>query len=468
MEPNDELMRMASQIAGAELKMPQENSRKLGDVNGAAQNLQTRRVREMTYEDEEGIPTPGMSGRTRMIEDEPVGSPIGEVGGRSAPRPARRAPETVQVNAEIQSGTLEEVQLPDPRQKVTNARGSAVNSAAARPRAGVEESTQRREVPNRDPRQNTGSTRQRSMQQGAEYKGGNVKTPKPVPGASNPKTRTAPQQEESPKGLAGLNPKILMIGGGCVIVIIIAIAIAFSKGGKKNDTPTQEPVVEQPVVQEPVAQQPVVQNWWETDPNWSGFLDETGNPIMNDTMQSMESDTESSSDFQYTDEQLAALRAAGYTAREIEKHEAQETDADMLITEAAQAQKDWAKKINNAIIDGTWSGFSETWLALEEREDVADFNSYIMIHQETKNFDYEKIPVRGNQIFIKVYLDDLYHEDYFFMQVEPNEYAALNSEGNILVTYHYIHPTILDEDGIETEDTSRMFIVDSYQVTITD
>lgn len=410
---DNELERMRAAIEGSKLVMPQDKSRRLSDVNGQAQNLM-RGERRMNYEDEEDM----------------------------APRPAR-------------TRGVQRQEVDDDEEEVTYA--SAKTAQAKRvvretPQPTVERSAPK-QAPDRDPRKSGSSDRPRNISQGSGYKG-EVK----------PKTQSTKQPSEPAKEkssvLDNLNPKMLIIGGGCVLLIVIAIIVAFAKPKKEPEVVAEQPVVETPV------QEPVTMGWWESDPNWSGFLDEYGNPIMNDPNGDFEFEMEDGA-FEYTEEQLMALREAGFTGREIEKYEAEEADADLLIKEAVQAQRDWAKKINDSILDKTWSGFTETWLGLDERIDVTDFNEYIMVHQETKNLDYEKIPVRGNQIFIKVYLDDLYHEDYFFMQVEPNEYSALNSEGNILVTYNYIHPTIIDADGFEVEDESRMFIVDAYQVTIT-
>lgn len=170
----------------------------------------------------------------------------------------------------------------------------------------------------------------------------------------------------------------------------------------------------------------------------------------------------------YLTADVEALRAAGYTGTEIENYSSAGVPAKDLIAEAEARRDAYAQETYSKLFDTTSDEFryytSQTWLTLPEREDMWDWtqcNGY----QVRKNLDYEKIDIHGNQLFIKVYLDDNLHEDWFYLNVTPAEWLALSDYGNVIVNYTYqVHfLQSMDEYGntLISEDPDNIFIIDA-------
>lgn len=248
------------------------------------------------------------------------------------------------------------------------------------------------------------------------------------------KPSPTPQQNKS----SGLNIKQIGLIVGAVLIVGVIAFVVFGMKGKDGEQ--EQEVVEQiPIVEEVPLETPIVEA-----------------PIIA---------------FMYTEEEVKSLRAAGYTGDEIEAYQYMEKDVQELLDEAAKEQQEYVDMFVKPLLDETSDAYKknlrDTWLGLEERTDIADFSDYLFVNSETKNLDFEKVPVRGNQIFLKIYLDDVNHDDYFFMSCDPKRYAQLGDSGNIVITYQYIHPHYFDENNIQQEDTSRMLILDAYEVTVT-
>ena len=266
------------------------------------------------------------------------------------------------------------------------------------------------------------------------------------------KPEQTPKPTKSSGG--GLGFKQIALIGGVAIIAIIAIIIVMSIIGKKDkgDVATTEGDV---TVQQVGIDDTLVQ---QVDPNstTTDYVEPEPFVIL----------------FQYLPEEVKQLRAAGYTGDEIEAYQIMEKDVQELLDEAAKEQQEYVDKFLAPLYDTTSDAYKEnlrnTWLGLDERSDVPEFVDYMFVNSKTQNLDFEKVPVRGNQIYLKVYLDDVEHNDYFFMNCDPRRFMELGDSGNIVVTYQYIHPTIVDENGIKQEDQTRMFIIDAYEVTVTD
>lgn len=168
--------------------------------------------------------------------------------------------------------------------------------------------------------------------------------------------------------------------------------------------------------------------------------------------------------FAYTLEEIARLREAGYTGNEIEDYQTACYDVNYLIQDAEAKRDAWIQEAIAPLYDTASPEYkesiSDTWLSLEERTDMAQYSENIMLYQDRRNLDYEKVKVYGTQIFIKVFFDDDLHENYFFIQVTPQEYAKLNDRGNVIVNYTYQHSWVLNpQTNLYEEDRSNFFIV---------
>lgn len=166
--------------------------------------------------------------------------------------------------------------------------------------------------------------------------------------------------------------------------------------------------------------------------------------------------------FLYSPEEITNLRAAGYTGDEIESYQSQQTPAEDLIKQAEAERDAWVQEAIAPLYDTASDEYkhyvSQTWLTLPQRTDMADWTMIGAEYAVDQNLDYEKIDVYGNQMFIKVYLDDNAHESWFFLNVSPTEWNQLNDAGNIQVHYTYVTHLVGDDYMTATEDFDDIYI----------
>lgn len=168
--------------------------------------------------------------------------------------------------------------------------------------------------------------------------------------------------------------------------------------------------------------------------------------------------------FSYTADQKERLRTAGYTGSEIEGFELTQSDVDQLVKQAEDMRAVWAQEVVAPLFDTASDEYkatiNNTWYSLPQRTDMYDFSQIASYYSQTKNLDYEKVPVYGEQLFIKIFLDDDAHEEYVFVCVTPDQWLLLHDAGNVVVSYEYATPLIDDGTGTGglVEDTTRMFI----------
>ena len=165
----------------------------------------------------------------------------------------------------------------------------------------------------------------------------------------------------------------------------------------------------------------------------------------------------------YTMTEIQQLRAAGYTGDEIESYAAQHVPYADLIKEAEAARDAYIQQAIAPLYDTASDEYkrfvSQTWLTLPKRTDADEWKNIAMNYAERRNLDYEKIDVYGNQLFIKIYLDDNLHEDWFFCQVTPEEWNRLGPAGNIIVNYTYCRRLVGDDMWTAVEDMEHIFII---------
>jgi hypothetical protein len=166
--------------------------------------------------------------------------------------------------------------------------------------------------------------------------------------------------------------------------------------------------------------------------------------------------------FLYTPDEITNLRAAGYTGDEIEQYQSQSIPADDLIAQAEAERDAWVQQAVAPLYDTASDEYkhyvSQTWLTLPQRTDMEEWTMIAASYTERKNLDYEKIDVYGNQLFIKVYLDDNAHEDWFFLNVTPDDWNKLQDSGNVIVNYTYYTHLIGDDYLSAVEDTNDIYI----------
>lgn len=169
--------------------------------------------------------------------------------------------------------------------------------------------------------------------------------------------------------------------------------------------------------------------------------------------------------WEYSEEEIAALRAAGYTGDEIEQYAQSMTPYTDLIKEAEAARDAYIQEAIAPLYDTASDEYkhfiSQTWLALNKRTDINEWNLTAMQYMKRENLDYEKIDVYGNQLFIKIYLDDFAHDDWFYCLVTPDEWNKLNDAGNIIVNYTYTTRYVGDDAYTSYEDTDHFYIIDA-------
>lgn len=170
--------------------------------------------------------------------------------------------------------------------------------------------------------------------------------------------------------------------------------------------------------------------------------------------------------FIYSPDEITQLREAGYTGNEIEDYQSAGTPADVLIKEAKAARDAWVQEAIAPLYDTASDEYkhyvSQTWLTLPERDDAEEWTELAGYYTERKNLDYEKVDVYGKQLFIKVYLDDNTHNDWFFLCVNPEEWNKLNDKGNVIVNYTYCTRYIQEDEFSYVEDTSSIYITEAY------
>lgn len=159
--------------------------------------------------------------------------------------------------------------------------------------------------------------------------------------------------------------------------------------------------------------------------------------------------------FQYTVDEVEALRNAGYTGYEIDDFEFNEMDAESLIKEAEEKRKAIYETEIVPYLDAASDEFKDlknkTWLCLDNFEIPSDPESW-KYEQNNYNVDYEKIASCGMQCFIKFYMPD---GSIGFTTVSPERYMTLDDKGNLVLNIRYC-----------VMSNGNRVIVDAYEVNI--
>lgn len=215
------------------------------------------------------------------------------------------------------------------------------------------------------------------------------------------------EEEKSGKSFLGKIPKTYLLVGVIGVIVFLLLAVVFvvmvSGNSKKKE---QETVV---------------------DPQTGYILDDEGNVI-------------EIPKFEYTSDEIESLRVAGYTGAEIEEFQEKEISASEKVKESEKKRKEKFDKEIAPYLDSTTEEFNwlknQTWVGQQPLEYSKDSSQYTT-HSVKQNFDYEKIPPYGNQLWIK--LISVNTGNVLFMSTDPKSYNRLKDSGNIVIDMTYIN-----------------------------
>lgn len=137
--------------------------------------------------------------------------------------------------------------------------------------------------------------------------------------------------------------------------------------------------------------------------------------------------------FRYSAEELAQLRAWGYTGPEIEENQVNEVPAADLIEASRQAQEEARASLANPESPEYLNLLNQTWLG-EPSVNVPYVDSTTPYTVSTRriNADYVKVAAHGTNLMLKVQLPSGGHH---FMEVTVTQWSRLADAGNIVVDY---------------------------------
>lgn len=274
----------------------------------------------------------------------------------------------------------------------------------------------------------TATGNQTVMEQGGSYQGSNAE---PVQ-----QTETPQPAQTKGSGLAGIfENKTLVIAIAAIVIVGIVIILIMAKS-KKGNTEEGDDSGQVEIIDEP------------EDIDW--IIPDQGTASM---------------PVIYSQEEVEKLREVGYTGYEIEQFSNDREDFNRLVEEAETKRDLWLRENIAPLYDSASEEYkayiNQTWLSLSKRKDVDNWDEIAGTYELRKNLDYEKIDVYGEQLFIKVYLDDDEHKKFFFVCVTPEQYAKLKNRGNVIVTYTYETRYVYKTDSSKFEDTKNIWIIDA-------
>lgn len=247
-------------------------------------------------------------------------------------------------------------------------------------------------------------------------------------------------EESEPSGnVDGIdkNKKLLIIGLGVgAFVLGVALVIILSvTSGKSNDTPDTSTIV----------------NKYEDDTSTvvtedSSNVDEILRQAGISTNEDGTVTSSSNSLGGYTEADKSSLRAAGYTGTEIDVAETNSEDVQDLLMKAKvekdkYLQKTYKELDEDARKTESSDAYKElkqyTWLGNTPGELVYDATKSYTTETVTYNARFDKIPLRGNECLVKLYLDDIGLEPAFY-NVHPERYAQMKDTGNMVVVFDMV------------------------------
>lgn len=240
--------------------------------------------------------------------------------------------------------------------------------------------------------------------------------------------------EEEEPAKSKINLKIILpIAGVCAVVALIVVMV--TSGSKRQVEPEipYEPADEIPIVFDPIIEE-----------------EETVPVIMAN----------------YTADQMNMLRSIGITSEEITDYMQNNVPYDYVYNTLMEQYWGWHLMNELPTYDMTSDSYkdviNQTWMSLPERHDLAEWTTeYSAYSYDVEaNLDYEKVTPYGNQLFLKIYLDDNTHDSWFFLNIRPEEWNMLGPKGNVVVNYTYqTHYKPYENIFDAEEDKDNIFII---------
>lgn len=146
----------------------------------------------------------------------------------------------------------------------------------------------------------------------------------------------------------------------------------------------------------------------------------------------------------YTNEQIEQLRANGYTGTEIEQFSNDGKNYDLLIIQAENLRQQQYEKSYQEFLNTTSEAYQElyknSWIGQNPIPNkIQSINSDSELYQgyyiKTVNADYNKVPARGHQYYLRLYWKE--YDCYLFMQVSQFTYQSIPESDNIVVSIEY-------------------------------
>lgn len=244
-------------------------------------------------------------------------------------------------------------------------------------------------------------------------------------------------EDKEPEEKGRLNLKFIIgIAAACLVVALIVLMASVGKNKTKTpEEPLTDPVQEIPIDFDPIVEDPITE------------------PVIMAN---------------YTAEQMNNLRDIGITSEELNDYMQNNVPYDYIYNTLMERYWGWHLMNELPTYDMTSAEYKgiidQTWMSLPERHDLAEWTTeYIAYSYDVEaNLDYEKVTPYGNQLFLKIYLDDNTHDSWFFLNIKPEEWNMLGDRGNVVVNYKYqTHYKPYENVFDAEEDTDNIFITEA-------
>lgn len=220
------------------------------------------------------------------------------------------------------------------------------------------------------------------------------------------------EKEQVTPSVLNSNKIKLLVALGVVIMFVVVLLFTASK---KHNQPTDKPSDEAT----------------SDEQSWEEFVEEQ--EASTDT-----SDTSAQAP-SYSTDTVTSLRKWGYTGDEISYALSNGIKPETMIQEAKNLRKEADAEVMKELSDTSSKPYKKllgmTWLGgdplhIEDLSANTDANYSLDTH--VLNADYVKCEPRGNQLFIRLTLDD---GTYAFMTVDPPRWVQLKEKGNMVIQY---------------------------------
>lgn len=259
-----------------------------------------------------------------------------------------------------------------------------------------------------------------------------------------------PESSTPPPNAPKFGPKQIAIAAGILVVIVIVAIVFLSKGGTEDTesitTESSDPTEYEEF--DPFA------NPYDQGEEFIGFEDTTS--TSSNVSNSGDTIYDPSTYSIYSNDEIANLRAYGYTGDEIEYYSQQGTSYDTLINDAIERRNKANEEWRSSVIDDASEGYknlmAKSYMDGKSTKQSCAVDEVSGYGTKRENVDYEKCGVYNYQAWIKVYTQ----YGSMVMLMDLPRYTELSDSGNIVVEYKYAVNT----------DNALLYIYDLYEVGI--